>query len=91
VELSGGQNQRVAITRALVGEPKIVWADEPTGALDSRTAEMTIGLLRRINETYGTTIVIVTHDQAVANRTDRIILMENGRVLGERGAAGAYA
>ena len=90
-ELSGGQNQRVAITRALVGEPKIVWADEPTGALDSRTAEMTIGLLRRINETYGTTIVIVTHDQAVANRTDRIILMENGRVLGERGAAGAYA
>jgi len=85
-ELSGGQNQRVAIARALVGEPKIVWADEPTGALDSRTADMTIGLLRSINETHGTTIVIVTHDPAVAGRTDRIVRMENGRVLGEREA-----
>jgi len=85
-ELSGGQNQRVAIARALVGEPKIVWADEPTGALDSRTADMTIGLLRSINETRGTTIVIVTHDPAVAGRTDRIVRMENGRVLGEREA-----
>jgi len=89
-ELSGGQNQRVAIARALVGEPKIVWADEPTGAMDSRTADMTIGLLRSINETRGTTIVIVTHDPAVAHRTDRIVRMENGRVLGER-EAGAHA
>jgi|GEM_PF-190111 putative ABC transport system ATP-binding protein len=88
-ELSGGQNQRVAIARALVARPKIVWADEPTGALDSQTADMTIGLLRRINEAYGTTIVIVTHDPAVAKQTDRIILMENGRVLGERVGAGA--
>lgn len=85
-ELSGGQNQRVAIARALVGEPKIVWADEPTGALDSRTADTIIGLLRSINETHGTTVVIVTHDPAVAGRTDRIIQMENGRVLGEREA-----
>jgi putative ABC transport system ATP-binding protein len=88
-ELSGGQNQRVAIARALVGRPKIVWADEPTGALDSRTAEAIIGLLKRCNEAYGTTVVIVTHDPAVASRTDRIIRMENGRVLGERGSTDA--
>ncbi|WP_199624651.1 ABC transporter ATP-binding protein [Paenibacillus alkalitolerans] len=83
-ELSGGQCQRVAIARALVGEPKVVWADEPTGALDSKNAEQILGLLCKMNELNGTTIVIVTHDHEVANRAHRILYMENGRVLKER-------
>ena len=85
VQLSGGQNQRVAIARALVGHPRIIWADEPTGALDSQTAEAAIGLLLKANEWYGTTVVIVTHDPAVASRAGRLIRMDNGRVLPERG------
>lgn len=85
VQLSGGQNQRVAIARALVGQPRIIWADEPTGALDSQTAEAAIGLLLKANEWYGTTVVIVTHDPTVASRAGRLIRMDNGRVLPERG------
>lgn len=85
VQLSGGQNQRVAIARALVGQPRIIWADEPTGALDSQTAEAAIGLLIKANEWYGTTVVIVTHDPTVASRAGRLIRMNNGRVLPERG------
>lgn len=83
-ELSGGQNQRVAIARAVVGSPKIIWADEPTGALDSHTAQLTIGLLKKINEIWGTTIVIVTHDPAIASFTNRVISMDNGRILNEK-------
>lgn len=79
--LSGGQNQRVAIARAIAAEPNVIWADEPTGALDSQNSEQVVGLLRHINETMGTAIVIVTHDAKVAAQTDRIIRMENGRIL----------
>lgn len=78
--LSGGQNQRVAIARSIVSEPKVLWADEPTGALDSENSEQVVGLLRHINETMGTTIIIVTHDMHVADSTDRIVRMENGRI-----------
>ncbi|MDF2670393.1 MAG: macrolide transporter ATP-binding protein [Paenibacillus sp.] len=78
--MSGGQNQRTAIARAIVAEPKVIWADEPTGALDSQTSQQIIGLLRHINETMNTTIVMVTHDSQMAAQTDRIIRMENGRI-----------
>ncbi|RKN84363.1 ABC transporter ATP-binding protein [Paenibacillus ginsengarvi] len=87
-ELSGGQNQRVAIARALVGDPKVVWADEPTGALDSHTAEQVLGLLRKMNEQRRTTIVIVTHDPQIAGQTDRIVRMENGRIVSEHPGGG---
>jgi len=80
-ELSGGQNQRVAIARAIVGKPDIIWADEPTGALDSETAEQIIGMLEMLNRHHGTTIVIVTHDAQIANRTSRTIRLQNGRVV----------
>ncbi|WP_409343845.1 ABC transporter ATP-binding protein [Paenibacillus sp. MBLB4367] len=89
-ELSGGQNQRVAIARALVGDPKVVWADEPTGALDSKTAEQVLGLLRKMNEHRRTTIVIVTHDPQIAEQTDRILRMENGRIVSEQPGGGGY-
>ncbi|MFF2480017.1 ABC transporter ATP-binding protein [Paenibacillus sp. NPDC058071] len=80
-ELSGGQNQRVAIARAIVTRPSVIWADEPTGALDTDTSHQIVGLLRHINRTMGTTIVVVTHDAAVASECDRIIRMENGRII----------
>lgn len=85
-ELSGGQCQRTAIARAVAGEPEIVWADEPTGALDTDNARQVVGLLRKLNEALGTTIVIVTHDASVAAVAHRIIRMENGRILPERRA-----
>jgi putative ABC transport system ATP-binding protein len=84
-ELSGGQNQRVAIARAIVGNPKVIWADEPTGALDGKTAEQIVGLLKMLNETLNTTIVIVTHDSNVAQQTRRIIEMDNGRMISHGG------
>lgn len=87
-QLSGGQNQRIAIARAIVSDPIVLWADEPTGALDSQTSEQIVGLLRHINETMGTTIVMVTHDNRIAAQSDRTIRMENGRIIhyGEAGA-----
>ncbi|WP_144936044.1 ABC transporter ATP-binding protein [Paenibacillus sp. 32O-W] len=87
-ELSGGQNQRIAIARAIVSDPVVLWADEPTGALDSQTSEQIVGLLRHINETMGTTIVMVTHDKSIAAQSDRTIRMENGRII-DHGEAGA--
>lgn len=80
-KLSGGQNQRVAIARAIAGKPDIIWADEPTGALDTETAEQIIGMLEMLNRHHGTTVVIVTHDPRIANRTSRTIRMQNGRVI----------
>jgi putative ABC transport system ATP-binding protein len=80
-ELSGGQRQRVTIARALVNEPAIVWADEPTGDLDSENAEEVIQLMRRLNVERGLTFLIVTHDLGIGHSTDRIVRMVDGRIV----------
>jgi putative ABC transport system ATP-binding protein len=77
-ELSGGQRQRVTIARSLVNDPAIIWADEPTGALDSKTADEIIDLLRALNQSSELTIVMVTHDKGVGDRCDRIVRMRDG-------------
>lgn len=76
-ELSGGQNQRVAIARAMANKPKLILADEPTGALDSKTSEDIVGLFKKLNE-EGITIVVVTHDMHVAEQANRIIRINDG-------------
>jgi putative ABC transport system ATP-binding protein len=83
-ELSGGERQRVTIARSLVNEPAIVWADEPTGDLDSERAEEVTDLMRRLNRERGLTLLIVTHDLVVGRRADRIIHMLDGRVVNDR-------
>ncbi len=80
-ELSGGQRQRVTIARALTNEPAIVWADEPTGNLDSDTALEIVDLLIKLNKENGQTFVVVTHAIEVGNMADRIITMRNGRIV----------
>jgi ABC-type lipoprotein export system ATPase subunit len=82
-ELSGGQRQRVTIARALVNEPAIVWADEPTGDLDSENAQEIVALLRQLNRGRGLTFLIVTHDISVGRATDRIVRMVDGRIVDE--------
>ena len=79
-ELSGGQRQRVTIARSLVNNPALVWADEPTGALDSHSANDIVDLLRALNLQSGLTIVVVTHDQSVGDRCDRIVRMRDGSI-----------
>lgn len=81
-QLSGGQCQRVAIARAIVGEPQIVLADEPTGNLDSKMGAEVMELLHRLNKEDGTTIVMVTHNEAQALETDRIVRFFDGRIIG---------
>lgn len=83
LELSGGEQQRVAIARGLVGRPRILLADEPTGNLDSKNAMIIIDILRNINKTLGTTLVIVTHNPEAAERSDRIVRLRDGRVESE--------
>lgn len=80
-ELSGGQRQRVTVARALVNEPAIVWADEPTGALDSKAAGDVLQLMRRLNEERGQTIVVVTHDADMAAACDRVVRMHDGEIV----------
>lgn len=80
-QLSGGQQQRVAIARALVAEPTLVMADEPTGNLDSRAGDEIASLLKQISETWGRTVLIVTHDPRIAAYADRIIFLKDGQVV----------
>ena len=79
-ELSGGQKQRVAIARALITKPKVILADEPTGALDSKTSVEVMGLLKQLHKDEGLTLVVVTHDSGVASQTERIIRIKDGRI-----------
>jgi ABC-type lipoprotein export system ATPase subunit len=83
-ELSGGQRQRVTIARALVNQPAIIWGDEPTGDLDSETTGEIMDLLCRLNKGNQQTFVLVTHSQDVAARADRIVMMRDGLIVGER-------
>ncbi|MGL5312219.1 MAG: ABC transporter ATP-binding protein, partial [Peptostreptococcaceae bacterium] len=80
-QLSGGQQQRVAIARALVNQPKILFADEPTGALDSRTSEDIVNLIKKIWREQGITVIMVTHDDALAKEANRVIRVADGEIL----------
>lgn len=80
VNMSGGQQQRTAIARSLMNQPKIILADEPTGNLDSDTTEQIYELLREINQKYKTTFIIITHDRHIAEKADRIIEIKDGRI-----------
>ena len=80
LQLSGGQQQRVAIARALANDPALILCDEPTGNLDKKNSEEVIALLDKVHEKYGKTIVMVTHDQAIAEHADVIYHMEDGRI-----------
>ena len=89
-ELSGGQQQRVAVARALASRPAVVFADEPTGNLDSRSSGELLALLRRCVDEFGQTIVMVTHDATAASYADRLVILADGRIVhdGEAGAPG---
>ena len=82
-QMSGGQQQRVAIARALVNKPSLILADEPTGALDSKTSLEIIAVLQRLNEEKGITVVIVTHEKEIASYCQRLVLMKDGHVIEE--------
>jgi putative ABC transport system ATP-binding protein len=81
-QMSGGQQQRVAIARALVTRPDVIFADEPTGALDTNTARDVLALLRRVVDEYGQTIILVTHDPVAASYSDRAVFLADGRLAG---------
>ena len=82
-ELSGGQKQRVAIARALANEPSIILADEPTGALDSSTGRLVMDLFHKVHELEGKTIIFITHNQELAEETERIITLKDGKIVSE--------
>ena len=86
-ELSGGQKQRVAIARAMANNPSIILADEPTGALDSKTGRMIMDLFHRLNKEQNKTILLITHSQELAEETDRIITIKDGCLIGEKEGA----
>ena len=83
-ELSGGQKQRVAIARAMVNDPAIILADEPTGALDSQTSRVVMDLFHEMNEQYHKTIVLITHNQNIAEECGRVLTLMDGRIISER-------
>src|SRR5699024_6996705 len=82
-ELSGGQKQRVAIARAMANDPAIILADEPTGALDSATGRLVMDLFHRLHREQGKTIVLITHNQELAEETQRVITIRDGQVVDE--------
>lgn len=82
-EVSGGQKQRAAAARALITRPKLVLADEPTGALDSKTGHMVMDLFHRLHEEQGKTIVLITHSQELATETQRIVTLLDGEIVGD--------
>ena len=84
-ELSGGQKQRVAIARAMINNPAIILADEPTGALDSKTGHMVMDLFHKLHEEQGKTIVLITHSQELAAETQRIVTIRDGNVISDKG------
>ena len=88
-ELSGGQQQRVAVARALISRPAVVFADEPTGNLDSRSSEEVLALLRRAVDEFGQTVVMVTHDGAAAAMADRVLVLVDGRIVRDEPAGSA--
>lgn len=83
-QMSGGEQQRVAIAVALAHDPKILLADEPTGAVDSKTSNMIQDIFRKINEEIGITIIIVTHDLSLANKVSRVIMISDGKISTEK-------
>ena len=83
-QLSGGQIQRVAIARALVNEPTLILADEPTGNLDSKTSEIVLGTFQKLNKELGRTIVLITHEQDIAEHADRILFIRDGMLVEDR-------
>ena len=89
-ELSGGEQQRVTVARALAGRPRVVWADEPTGALDSETADQVMQLLRELNA-EGLTLIVVTHDEGVGRSANRLIRMRDGRIVSDELVGGALS
>jgi putative ABC transport system ATP-binding protein len=90
-ELSGGQQQRVAIARALATRPQVIFADEPTGNLDSRTAREVLALLADASEVHGQSIAMVTHDPVAASHADRVLVLADGRLVGDLGPSTAEA
>lgn len=82
-QLSGGQQQRVSIGRALVNNPALILADEPTGNLDSENSKEIISLLRQFNKDFNQTVIIITHDEKIANSADRVITIEDGKITGD--------
>jgi len=86
-ELSGGQKQRVAIARAMINDPAIILADEPTGALDSKTGHMVMDLFHKLHEEQGKTIVLITHSQELAQETERIVTLLDGQIVAANGGA----
>ena len=87
-QLSGGQQQRVAIARALAAKPAIILADEPTGNLDSKTSQDVLGLIKVTSQRYSQTTVMITHNEEIAQMADRIVRIEDGRIVGNAGLRG---